>query len=465
MSQFNKANDTNDLEQFGYKQELNRSMQKFSSFAISFSLISILTGIFANFQFGYENISSKIIYSWLLVFFGQLLVASIMSDLSIKFPLSGYGYQWSSRLVNKNFGFATGWLLLTQFITGFPGICKAMAILIEELINQYLEFNISNNLISIFLIWIIIYFHYLGIKIISKINNVGVIMELIGVIILIGLLVFFIYKIDFSEINFSKDFSFTGISFNSFALSILLGAWCLTGFEAASDMSEETIDPKRTVPKSIFSSLIYSGIFGMILILLFSIYMLSEDFSYLTGDNILYKLMNGVFGKEIFAVILFFILSAIFACGVACVASSSRLIFSMSRDRILPKSNWLRYINRKGAPSNTLFIIGFLSTVFILLFDEIEVITGVSAIAGYLGYCGIIVSSFYKKETDLNISAFLKRNFKIVKVIAICWCFFVVFCLLTPLKNDQNSFINIIPAVSTISFIFIGFLVYLLNKK
>ena len=51
MSQFNKANDTNDLEQFGYKQELNRSMQKFSSFAISFSLISILTGIFANFQF------------------------------------------------------------------------------------------------------------------------------------------------------------------------------------------------------------------------------------------------------------------------------------------------------------------------------------------------------------------------------------------------------------------------------
>ena len=61
-----------------------------------------------------------------------------------------------------------------------------------------------------------IYFHYLGIKIISKINNVGVIMELIGVIVLIGLLVFFIYKIDFSEINFSKDFSFTGISFNSF---------------------------------------------------------------------------------------------------------------------------------------------------------------------------------------------------------------------------------------------------------
>ena len=61
-------------------------------------------------------------------------------------------------------------------------------------------------------------------------------MELIGVIILIGLLIFFIYKIDFSEINFSKDFGFTGISFNSFALSILLGAWCLTGFEAASDM-------------------------------------------------------------------------------------------------------------------------------------------------------------------------------------------------------------------------------------
>ena len=111
--------DSKELRKFGYKQELHRTMGGFSSYAISFSLISVLTGIFANFNFGFQQVGGAIAWSWLLVGGGQFLVALVMADLSTRFPISGYGYQWTARLVNPHFGFFVGWLLLMQFITGF----------------------------------------------------------------------------------------------------------------------------------------------------------------------------------------------------------------------------------------------------------------------------------------------------------------------------------------------------------
>ena len=101
------------------------------------------------------------------------------------------------------------------------------------------------------------------------------------------------------------------------------------------------------------------------------------------------------FGTPIYLTTLFFILIAIFACAVACMATASRLIFSMSRDSILPKSKWLSFVDKNKSPSNSLLFIGVISTFFIILFEKIELITSVSAISGYIGYCGIIYSSFF----------------------------------------------------------------------
>ena len=119
--------DARDLRQFGYTQQLKRTMGAFSSFAISFSLISINTGIFVGFQTGIQYAGPAVIFSWSLVVVGQFFVALVIADLATRYPLSGYGYQWTSRLVNPHFGFFVGWLLLLQFLTGFPGVCNALA--------------------------------------------------------------------------------------------------------------------------------------------------------------------------------------------------------------------------------------------------------------------------------------------------------------------------------------------------
>ena len=462
MSLSKEDKDSKLLAKFGYRQDLNRSMKSFSSFAISFSLISILTGIFANFHFGYSEVGPWISLSWLIVFIGQFFVALIMAELSIRFPISGYGYQWSSRLVNSKLGFATGWLLLMQFLTGFPGICKTLGLVLSDFLSQVFSLEVSDITISIIIIWVITLIHKNGIKMVSYINNIGVITEIIGVILLILILGFFVTNglEDFTISNMTNNSNFSNIGFESFALSILLGAWCLTGFEAAADMSEETKNPTTIVPKSIINSLLTSGFFGLIIII-FSIILLQKDIYKNGSQNFLTDLLVNEFGVILYSLILLFVIAAIFACGVACMATASRLIFSMSRDSVLPNSSWLKSIDKNKSPGNSLILIGILATIFIIVFNKIEVITSVSAIAGYIGYCGIIFSSFYLKHDS---KSGIKTS-KLLKFFTLVWCVFVVMCLIIPGQSIEGFDTDYIPAISTLIFIILGLIIFKIKNK
>ena len=293
-----------------------------------------------------------------------------MAELSVNYPISGYGYQWTYRLVSPKLGFITGWLLLLQFLTGFPGICKALSMIISNLIFQNFDVTISNLLISVIIIWIVTLIHLKGINLVSRINNFGVITEILGVLMLISFLVYFLFqKSDLNLLNTIKTINLSNLNLKSFALSILLGSWCLTGFEAAADMSEETKDPKSTVPKSIMYSLIGSGILGLVIILLSIVFLSTNNYQKI-NNNYLTDMLQFEFGVPIYLTTLLFVIIAIFACAVACMATASRLIFSMSRDSVLPKSKWLSFVDKNKSPSNSLLFIGVISTFFYNRFRE-----------------------------------------------------------------------------------------------
>ena len=97
--------DAQELASFGYTQQLRRTMGSFSSFAVAFSLISVITGVTANFGHGLQLVGGGVLSSWLIVLCGQTLLALLLAELSNRMPLSGYGYQWTTRLMNPHYGF------------------------------------------------------------------------------------------------------------------------------------------------------------------------------------------------------------------------------------------------------------------------------------------------------------------------------------------------------------------------
>src|SRR5580700_2987620 len=99
----------------GYKPQLKRSLGFFSSFAISFSFMSVLMGIFANYGYVLGKAGPFGFWTWLLVGAGQFLVALVFAEMAGRIPLTGAIYNWNTRLANATVGWFTAWMLLFAY--------------------------------------------------------------------------------------------------------------------------------------------------------------------------------------------------------------------------------------------------------------------------------------------------------------------------------------------------------------
>src|ERR1700752_2683050 len=110
------SSDTDELAKFGYKQELDRSLGLFSSFAAGFSYISIMTGVFELFFFGFGSGGPAFIWTWPAVFVGQFLVALCFAEMAGQYPLAGSVYQWSKRIGSDITSWVTGGVPVLRFL-------------------------------------------------------------------------------------------------------------------------------------------------------------------------------------------------------------------------------------------------------------------------------------------------------------------------------------------------------------
>ena len=108
MTQNLTDTDSGGLEDFGYKESLDRSIGKFASFAAGVSYISILTGTFQLFYVGYGNGGPAYLWSWPMVFIGQMAVALCFMELAAKYPVAGSVYNWSKKLGSRIVGWSSG---------------------------------------------------------------------------------------------------------------------------------------------------------------------------------------------------------------------------------------------------------------------------------------------------------------------------------------------------------------------
>ncbi len=454
-----REQDSEDLERFGYRQQLERSLGGFSSFAIAFSLISINTGIFANFGHGFRQVGPAIVWSWMLVLGGQALVALVMAGMSREMPLAGYGYQWSSRLVNPHFGFVVGWLLLIQFMTGFPAVCSALAGSLLGIIGTGARDPLKIGLATSAVILVVTVIHLLGIRLVAWINNAGVYAELAGVaIVTIGLFTF----VDWSGIapetllRARSDGGSGEIGLSSLALSLLMGAWCLTGFEAAADLAEETQEPRRTVPRAMLFSLGVSGLAG--LAMLVGIVLQVRDVAAIQREESpLLVVLRGIFHPAVLALVMAIVAISILACGIASMAAASRLLFSLARDRMLPGSTWLGRIGEQHrTPRNSLLLVWVISTAAVLLFGQTDLISSISAVSGYLGYGCIMFAALRRLRGDGKLFSLQS----LTALLALLWTIGLVVALTLPETEIPGWEDRHIPAKATLLALTAGAIIY-----
>lgn len=454
-----------ELQNFGYQQQLARSMGAFSSFAVSFSLISIITGIFANFGHGIRQAGPAVLWSWVIAALGQFLIALVVAELANRFPLSGYGYQWAARLVGPHFGFFVGWMLLAQWLTGFPGICKTLAEQLHGVLSYYVAQPPPVAWLTVGVISLIAILHLWGIRLAALINDLGVITEIVGA----SALTLVLFALYFTSGNQPLSFLTESTNFRTslpatpqaFALSLLLGAWCITGFEGAADLAEETHQPRQTVPRAVILSEASSGIGGFLMLTAFllSIPALSQIQA---SEHPLLDVIRYRLGDRILPAFLLLIVVSIFACGLASMAATSRLLFALARDNMLPGSKTLRQVGHvHQAPRNAILVVWFICTVVVLGLDRfgaLNVITSVATVAGYLGYGGIAFSALVGLRGAPSISGFnLGRWRAPIALAGLAWTLLIVVALTVPADAGEYRYA---PLFATLVAVAIGAVLY-----
>src|SRR5215467_1800088 len=189
--------DARDLAGFGYRQELDRTLGRFSSFAAGFSYISILTGVFQTFYLGFGAGGRVFIWSWPVVLGGQFLVALVFAELASRYPLSGGAYQWSKLVGSPLLGWVVGWTYLACLVVTLAAVALALQSTLPQ-ISDWFEFvgsagnshdsAVNAVILGCVLIAMTTAVNAIGVGLLARVNNVGVFSELIGVAVLIVLL-------------------------------------------------------------------------------------------------------------------------------------------------------------------------------------------------------------------------------------------------------------------------------------
>lgn len=457
-------NESQELAHFGYKQQLKRTIRGFSSFALSFSLISMTTGIFGDFRQGIRHAGPAVIGSWCVTVIGQLLVALIIAELSAHYPLSGYGYQWTSRLENAKLGFFTGWLLLLQWFTGLPGICGVVGEYLGGLAKSQ-GFStpgwLTVPVITVAVISAAAIIHMFSIRLAAIWNNAGVLTEILGSI---GVALVLLWIAGFHPpngfaflANHTSYYTGRPAHFTGFVLSLLVGAWCLTGFEAAADLSEETQDPLRVVPRAIVSSLVASGIGGFLMIAGFLLSIRSLHATQ-ASDTPLLDILVSTLGVHAAQFVLLVVFVSVFACALASLALTSRLLFSMARDNMFPFSKLLSRVNaRHGTPIPAIVFVWFVSSAVVVLLKRLELFTSVSVVAGYLAYASILFAALRGLRGKTGRHFRLGKWRTPVGAAALLWCLFIIGAMTIP-ESEPGA--GHTPAIASSVGIAVGIAVY-----
>ena len=380
--------DAEDLAGFGYSQQLHRKLGGYASFAAGFSFVSVLTTVFQLFAFGFSFGGTAFFWTWPMVFVGQLAVALVFAELAARYPIAGCVYQWARRVGGAVIGWFAGWLMLLGQIVSVAGAAIALQVVLPAIWPGFQVIDGPGNAIVLgaALIVLTTVVNAIGVRLMSVINSIGVTCELVGLVVLVLLL------FGHAARGPAVVFQSSGVGLGPFLVSALMAAYVMYGFDSAGELAEETRSPRRTAPKAILRALYASGLAGLLLLLGALVAAPSLTDGTLATGGLPYVLTSRL-GSGLGTVLLIDVAIAIIVCTLAIQTAATRMVFSMSRDGVLPLHGVLGRVSpRTGTPVLPAVVVGA-SAILVLLLNigQASLFTAVTSVAVVLVYLAYLL--------------------------------------------------------------------------
>jgi len=495
-----RSKDVERLHELGYAQELRRGMRTFSNFAVSFTIISILSGCLTLFYFA-MNVGGPAVMTlgWLVVGFFVLMVALGMAEVASSYPTAGGLYYWAAKLAPESGGnpaawsWFVGWFNLVGQVAVTAGIDFGLAFFINAFLNLTVGLP-TDPPYTIAIYGIVLVTHALlntfGIRIVTILNDVSVWWHIVGVaaIVIVTVVLNQHQRTDLATV-FSTFVNNTGsggenpewpgpilfgIPLYVMLIGLLNAQYTLTGYDASAHMSEETHEAATSAPKGIIWSVIISVIFGFILLVSMNVGITPETiFPAADGSG---AMVNGyqhaldaaatlsnagppvqiwidAVGETGGLLILFLVIGAQFYCGMSSVTANSRMIYAFARDGAIPASGfWHRINHRTRTPTNSIWLaaVGAFILGLPYLYSAVAyaAVTSIAVIGLYVAYVAPVFLRLRAGKRFEPGPWTLGRWSKPVGILATLWVIFIFVLFMLPQFQpiDINTF-NYTPVV------------------
>src|ERR687898_671983 len=392
--------DAEDLRKLGYAQQLVREMGGFSNFAISFSIISVLTGAVLLFGYGLK-FAGPIINSvgWPLISVLSLCVAASMAERASAFPTAGGLYFWAYRLGGRGWAWSTAWLNMIGQITITAGINVAASIYIIGAITRIFDVGADATvpvfgsptswyfqiLVMVLIMIPQVLINIRGIRLTARLNDFSVYWHIVGVAIIVALLIFLgqhhnslsfmfsgstsVNPLDAASTDLGRGVLEPALVFGNFKfpsplfalvpglpdlyraapfllcflLATLQAQWTYTGYDASAHVAEETVMARLNSAWGVFLSVAVSAVVGYVLLMILTWCIPRGDIAATANDP--YPVLQIVYGNlsRFFAnVVAVIIGGAMWLCGLASITSMARMWYAFARDDGMPGAALLK---------------------------------------------------------------------------------------------------------------------------
>lgn len=444
------------LHALGYAQELYRAMGGFSNFAISFTIISILSGTLTLFTIAYSQtgpIAASV--GWPLVSIFVTIVGLAMAELASAYPTAGGLYFWSSKLGGPGWGWFTGWFNLIGQFAITAGIDYGLATFAVVWINIKTDKILPDPPTILIAYAIVLVLHALmnifGVRLVAFLNDVSVWWHILGVlaifIALFAAALLFPTPASSNGISnspFYFGYTNTGYPFwYAFLIGLLLAQYTFTGYDASAHMTEETIGAETKAPWGIVMSIVISAIAGYILAMGLLIGVRDVDATAKASNSVLFILADRL-GDNWAFILLGVIVVAQFFCGMSSVTANSRMIYAFSRDHAMPLSNvWHTLSKTRRVPVNAIWLAA--AAAFILAVPSLwnavayGAVTSIAVIGLYVAYVIPVYLRRMRPEKFEQGVWNLGRWSGLIGWIAIVWVVFICLLFMLPVNSHETS--------------------------
>ncbi|CAN8316088.1 unnamed protein product [Cochlearia groenlandica] len=441
------------LKELGYKQELKRNLSVFSNFAISFSIISVLTGITTTYNTGLRfGGTVTLVYGWFVAGLFTMCVGLSMAEICSSYPTSGGLYYWSGMLAGPRWAplasWLTGWFNIVGQWAVTASVDFSLAQLIQVIVllstggkngggyegSDYVVIGIHGGILFIHAL-----LNSLPISVLSFIGQVAALWNLLGVLVLM-LLIPLVSKeratTEFVFTNFNTD---NGLGISSyvyiFVLGLLMSQYTITGYDASAHMTEETIDADKNGPRGIISAIGISILFGWGYIL--GISYAVTDIPYLLSETnnsggyaiaeIFYLAFKSRFGSGTGGIVCLGVVAvAVFFCGMSSVTSNSRMAYAFSRDGAMPLSPLWHKVNSREVPVNAVWLSASISFCMALTslgsVVAFQAMVSIATIGLYIAYAiPVLLRVTLSRKTFVHGPFSLGKYGMVVGWVAVLW--------------------------------------------